>query len=215
MTFINTGGMSVDFPVRESGISYYAATEDCSIHRCSVSYPDQYLENYYGHTGPIYRVRCNPFWHPQECPIFMTCSYDWTVRIWNARETQCKLVCQQISGEVLRDQVNDIEWSPSTSSCFGSVTNDGRVEIWDLKIDTLGPVVTHFDKDEEGNTINTPKTIVRFSPSAPVLLTGNLKGQVDVYRTRGLEHVQVLLSDQQNRIMGALKKDDFTSDSKD
>jgi WD40 repeat protein len=214
MTFINTGGMSVDFPIKESGITYYAATEDCSIHMCSTSYPDQYIENYYGHTGPIYKVKCNPFWHPQDCPIFLTCSYDWTVRVWNARDTQAALVCHQIAGEVLRDQVNDIEWSPSTSSCFASVTNDGRVEIWDLKVDTLGPIITFFDTDENDNRIHTPKTIVKFSPTAPVILTGNLNGQVDVYRTKGLEHVQVLTTDQQNRLMGSLKKEDFSSDTK-
>ena len=49
MTFISTGGLSIDFPAKQNGITYYAATEDCSIHQCSVSYPDQYLENYYGH----------------------------------------------------------------------------------------------------------------------------------------------------------------------
>jgi hypothetical protein len=87
MTFITTGGLSIDFPKGENGINYFAATEDCSIHKCSVSYPDQYLENYYGHTGPIYRVRCNPFWNPVKCPIFLTCSYDWTVRVWHAAET--------------------------------------------------------------------------------------------------------------------------------
>lgn len=92
MTFIQTGGMSIDFPVKQS-ITYYAATEDCSIHQCSVSYPDQYLENYYGHQGPIYRVRCNPFWDNAECPIFLSCSYDWTVKVWHAREEVEKLSC--------------------------------------------------------------------------------------------------------------------------
>ena len=83
--------------------------------------------------------------------------------------------------------MNDIQWSPLTSSVFASVANDGRIEIWDLKLDNLNPKVSYFDK-EDGNIINTPKTCVRFSPSSPVLLTGNLKGQVDVYRTKGLEH---------------------------
>lgn len=69
------------------------------------------------------------------------------------------------------------------------MTNDGRIEIWDLFWDNLGPVVTHFDKDAAGNEIKTPKTIVRFSASSPVLLSGNLEGGVDVYRTKGLEHV--------------------------
>lgn len=40
MTFINTGGLSIDFPKGEHGLSYFAATEDCSIHKCSTSYPD-------------------------------------------------------------------------------------------------------------------------------------------------------------------------------
>lgn len=64
MTFINTGGLSIDFPAGENGMIYFAATEDCTIHRCSVSYSEQYYETYYGHTGPIYKVRCNPFWNP-------------------------------------------------------------------------------------------------------------------------------------------------------
>ena len=107
--------------------------------------------------------------------------------------------------------MNDIEWSPSTSSCFASVSDDGRIEVWDLKIDTLGPVITYFDQDEDKKRVHTPKTIVKFSPTAPVILSGNLKGQVDVYRTKGLEHVQVLVQDQQARLMSALNKDDFST----
>jgi len=62
MTFITTGGLSIDFPKGEN-INYFVATEDCTIHKCSTSYPDQYLDTFYGHGGPIYRIRCNPFWH--------------------------------------------------------------------------------------------------------------------------------------------------------
>lgn len=94
------------------------------------------------------------------------------------------------------------------------IANDGRIEIWDLFIDPLGPVVTHFDKLEDGHDDPTPKTIVRFSSSSPVLLTGNDKGAVDVYRSKGLEHVQVSDQDQQNRLLSALKKDDFATDDK-
>lgn len=126
------------------------------------------------------------------------------------------MVCHQISDQALKAQVNDIEWSPNTSSCFASVTNDGRIEIWDLFTEPLGPVVTYFDKDENGNHDNTPKTIVRFSATSPVILSGNLKGEVDVYRTRGLEHVQVSEQDQQNRLLAAIRKgrNDFANDAK-
>ena len=86
MTFINTGGLSIDFPKGGTGIEYYAATEDCCVYKCQTSYPDQSMMNYYGHQGPIYKVRCNPYWHGQDCPIFLTCSYDWTVKVWNSKE---------------------------------------------------------------------------------------------------------------------------------
>ena len=188
MTFINTGGLSIDFPSNENGMNYFAATEDCTIHRCSVSYSEQYLGTYYGHTGPIYRVRCNPFWDSQDCPIFITCSYDWTVRVWNAKDDNGeKLVCHQIFS--LKEQVNDVVWSPHTSSVFASVANDGRIEVWDLFKDNLGPQLTYFDKNSDGEVMNIPKTVIRFSANAPVILTGNLKGSVDVYRVNGLEHV--------------------------
>ena len=94
VTFITTGGLTIDFPVGERGQNYFAATEDCSVHKCSISYPDQYLSSYYGHSGPVYRVRCNPFWDQNDNPVYLTCSYDWTVRVWNANEYQKEvLVC--------------------------------------------------------------------------------------------------------------------------
>jgi len=123
-----------------------------------------------------------------------------------------------MSGEIIRDQVNDVQWSPNTSSCFGSVGNDGRIEIWDLGINELNPVITHFDKvpgGDENSRDNTPKTIVRFSAKSPVLLTGNVNGQVDVYRTKGLEHVQVSDQDQRARLLKSIKKDTFISDDKE
>ncbi len=186
MKFINTGGLSIDFPVNDTGNNYFVATEDCSVHKCSTSFSERYSNNYYGHMGPIYRVRCNPFWHPNDCPIFITCSYDWTVRVWHEKESACKLICHKI--ENLSQQVNDICWSPNTSSVFASVANDGRIEIWDLKRDSLGSQIEHWDKNEEGELVTVPKTVVKFSKTSPVILAGSADGSVCVYRLNGLEH---------------------------
>ena len=169
--------------------------------------------NYYGHTGPIYRVRCNPYWDTQECPIFLTCSYDWTVRVWHANDQNARAICHDIDS--LKHQVNDICWAPKTSSAFASVANDGRIEIWDLYENILKPKKMWFDKDANGEEIHIPKTVVRFNDSiSPVLFTGNAKGQIGVYRSYGLEHVQVSEEDQRKRLMKAIKKDDFV-ESKD
>jgi len=189
-------------------MNYFAATEDATIHQCSMSYSEQYLQTYAGHTGPIYKLRCNPFFDKELCPIFLTCSYDWTVKVWNAKHTPGpKLTCHQI--ESLKEQVNDINWSPKTSSVFASVANDGRIEIWDLKRDVLSPVLTHFDKDAAQNEIHIPKTAVKFSRNSPVVLAGTVDGKVGVYRTHGLEHVQVSERDQINRLLSAITKDDY------
>lgn len=128
------------------------------------------------------------------------------MRVWHAKEKE-KHICHQI--ESLKEQVNDICWSPHTSSVFASVANDGRIEIWDLKRDNLQPLLTHHDKDSEGKDINTPKTIVRFAKNSPVVLAGDLTGKVGVYRTIGLEHVQVSEKDQIQRLISSITKDEF------
>lgn len=77
----------------------------------------------------------------------------------------------------------------------------------------LNPVVTFFDKDPETKELmNIPKTIVRFSvqgSKAPIVLTGNKSGCVDVYRSYGLKHGLVSVEDQMNRLSDCLKKDEY------
>ena len=76
------------------------------------------------------------------------------------------------------------------------MANDGRIEIWDLKKDSLGPQLTEWDRttpgphapEDEASKIKTPKTVVKFSRASPVVLTGSIDGRVGVYRTYGLDH---------------------------
>jgi len=57
--------------------------------------------------------------------------------------------------------------------------------------------------------------VVRFSRNSPVLLAGSEDGKVGVYRTLGLEHVQVSERDQINRLLSAIAKDEFNASAKD
>ena len=41
----------------------------------------------------------------------------------------------------LTQQINDIEWSPFTSTIFGCVVDDGYVEIWDLAKQSIDPIL--------------------------------------------------------------------------
>jgi hypothetical protein len=59
---------------------------------------------------------------------------------------------------------------------FASVADDGRIEIWDIKLNPLNPQTTHFDRfgpKGEETIDHTPKTVVRFSQEYPVMVTGN------------------------------------------
>lgn len=104
---------------------------------------------------------------------------------------------------------------------FASVANDGRIEIWDLK-EPLAPKQTWFDHDPKDVKRENlykgkefAKTVVRFNDSiSPVLFTGNIKGQIGVYRSYGLEHVKVSDEDQRKRLIDAIRGDTFT-ESKD
>ncbi|CAM9524581.1 unnamed protein product [Discosporangium mesarthrocarpum] len=127
-------GLSFDFPSGDSA-TYFAGTEDGLIHKCSVSYNEQYLETYSGHFGPVYRIRCSPFWDR----LFLSCSADWTVRLWEQRQTTPLHTLRSVD---LSDVVNDVAWSPTCSTVFASVAGDGRVELWDLRRSTLDPVVS-------------------------------------------------------------------------
>ena len=90
---------------------------------------------YSGHTGPVYRIACSPF----DRETFLSCSADWTVQLWSAKKNDKSV--QTFHSVDLSDVVHDVAWSPSSSTIFGSVTGDGRIEIWDLSTSMLDPAV--------------------------------------------------------------------------
>ena len=172
--FRQAGGFSFDF-IRGEPSMYLAATDEGTVHRCSKSYAEQYLESYYGHDGPVYKVRSNPFWSD----IFLTCSADWSSKLWNWREEEYKYSFKSLD---LFDEVLDIEWNPNCSTLFASVCKDGRLELWDLsKNNMLDPFA--FDKPKEG--FASPKTMVRFCNGAPIVITGDMAGDTNIYRLHG------------------------------
>lgn len=138
-----TFGMSFDFLPSDSAL-YFTGTEDGAIFKCSVSYNEQHLESYTGHTGAVYGVKFSPFW----ANVFLSCSADWTVRIWNHKDPQ-SLFSLHPSG--LADTLNDICWSPNNSTVFSTVTGDGRVQVWDLSTSMLDPVVSLSCREDESD----------------------------------------------------------------
>merc|ERR1719409_669111 len=125
-------GMCADFNSKDASL-YVVGTEEGNVHKCSVSYNEQYLETYMGHSGPVYKVA----WSPFVSSAFLSCSADWTIRVWHQDVTRPMLTLQSSA-----DFVADLQWSPANSTIFASVTGDGLVNVWDMSISTLDPIVS-------------------------------------------------------------------------
>ncbi|VDO05159.1 unnamed protein product [Rodentolepis nana] len=102
---------------------YLVGIERGQIHKCSCSYSEQYLFSYNGHTSSVYSLRYSPF-IPE---VFLSCSADWTIRLWHEeRAESCHTMATHSSS------VNDVAWSPNNGAVF-VCTNEGNIEIWDLE----------------------------------------------------------------------------------
>lgn len=96
---------------------FIVGTEEGKIHKCSKAYSGQYLETYQGHHMAVYALKWNPF-HPR---VFISCSADWTVKIWDHN------LAHPVCSFDLGNAVGDVAWAPYSSTVFAAVTSDGKV----------------------------------------------------------------------------------------
>ena len=144
-------GLCFDFsPVDPT--TYYVGTEEGTLHKCSVSYSEQYLETYIPHSGPVYKVKCSPRW-PQ---LFLTCSADWTIGLYHANVKQRPIFQMRASGEDFA--VTDVCWCPDNSTVFAAVTQNGILQIWDLSVSCLDPVVAYDTNADDVVSKKRPAT---------------------------------------------------------
>ncbi|CAG7823080.1 unnamed protein product [Allacma fusca] len=110
---------------------YLVGTEEGFIHKCSISFTEQFVGTYIGHSGPVYRIVFNTF----DKSIFVSASGDWSVKVWR-EGTYTPLLSMQTG---LRT-VFDVTCCPKMSSVF-VLASEFHVEVWDLTLNTLEPVV--------------------------------------------------------------------------
>lgn len=162
-------GMCFAFHPKDSNI-YLAGTEEGHIHKCSCSYNEQYLDTYRGHKGPVYKIVWNPFCHD----VFLSCSADWGVIIWQQENLKPFLTFYPTTYVIY-----DVAWSPKSSYVFAAA-NESRVEIWDLHFSILDPLIVHSANP------GIKFTTVLFAKQTDCLLVGDSDGQVVVYELRNM-----------------------------
>jgi WD40 repeat protein len=99
------------------------------------------------------------------------------------------------------DYVSDIQWSPNVSTIFASVTGDGYVNIWDMSISTLDPIISE-------KILPHKPTCIRFSPNTDVVVAGDNTGRVTVYRVSGIDDTKYTHEEQVARFDKALAAKD-------
>ncbi|KAF8971998.1 hypothetical protein BGZ46_010173, partial [Entomortierella lignicola] len=105
--------------------------------------------SYKGHFGPITGLDFHPLFGPVDfSDLYLTCSVDWTVKLWRKR-THAKtatpdnaIVHPLYSFESADDYVYDVKWSPTHPAVFGTVEGSGKFDVWNLNKDTEVPVMS-------------------------------------------------------------------------
>ncbi|CAL8336258.1 unnamed protein product [Merluccius merluccius] len=156
-------GTSFDFH-RKIDFLFLVGTEEGKIHKCSKAYSSQFLETYQAHNMAVDAVKWNHF-HPK---VFMSCSSDWTVKIWD------HTIRSPMFTFDLNAAVGDVAWSPYSSTVFAAVTTDGKVHVFDLSVNKYEAICTQPVVAKK----STKLTHIEFNPIYPIVIVGDDRGFV-------------------------------------
>eukprot|EP00474_Spongospora_subterranea_P010601 CRZ11059.1 hypothetical protein [Spongospora subterranea] len=155
------GGSCFDFnPFSEH--LFVVGTDEGAIHTCSKAYNSQYLANFAGHHMAVYAVK----WNPYHRSVFISCSADWTVRLWESSTREPLLTFD------LGSAVGDVAWAPYSSTTFAAVTADGKVFLFDLNVNKNEAI------GQQRIVKKGKLTHVVFNTIEPTILVGDDRGGV-------------------------------------
>nr|XP_023667654.1 cytoplasmic dynein 1 intermediate chain 1-like isoform X2 [Paramormyrops kingsleyae] len=128
-------------------------------------------EMFEGHQGPVTGISCHNAVGPIDFShLFVTSSFDWTVKLWNTKHNK-----PLYSFEDNADYVYDVMWSPVHPALFAAVDGMGRLDLWNLNSDTEVPAAS---VTMEGcPALNR----VRWAPTGREVAVGDSEGRVWIY----------------------------------
>ncbi|XP_068235146.1 dynein intermediate chain 2, ciliary-like [Palaemon carinicauda] len=122
------------------------------------------LVRYPAHLAPVREVQWNRF----HSKVFITCSLDWTVKVW-IKNILSPLIILDMGGPVV-----GVSWSPYSSSVVVAVTEEFRVNVYDLFIRMCRPLCTQSVLKKR----KVSGTSVALSPFYPVVIVGGDNGHL-------------------------------------
>ncbi|XP_019373608.1 PREDICTED: dynein intermediate chain 1, axonemal isoform X1 [Gavialis gangeticus] len=156
-------GTSFDFH-KKIDYLFLVGTEEGKIYKCSKAYSSQFLDVFDAHHMAVDAVSWNPF----HMKVFISCSSDWTVKIWDHTIKTPMFIYD------LNSAVGDVAWAPFSSTTFAAVTTDGKAHVFDLSINKYEAICSQPVVAKKKNKI----THVQFNPVYPVIIIGDDRGHV-------------------------------------
>lgn len=121
------------------------------------------------HFGPVFSVDCSPY-HRN---LFLTCGTDASVRLYSMLQSKPLFSVEPGAGYLFR-----VRWSPSRALVFSVVTADGRLLIYDLKVNRVNPVVTLEVTANKSPVYSLEYNLQRRQTVA----TGDSQGRIKIWR---------------------------------
>jgi len=149
----------------ESHNMFLAGTEEGKIYKCSQSYRSRYLDIIEGHHMTVEAIE----WSPFHSDVFITCSQDWFVKIWDHNHSSQPLFVFELGAAV-----GAIAWANHSATVFAAVTNDGRVHVFDLSVNKYEALASQVITQKK----KTKLTSVQFNATEPILIVGDDRGYV-------------------------------------
>nr|XP_020652092.1 dynein intermediate chain 1, axonemal [Pogona vitticeps] len=156
-------GTSFDFH-KKIDYLFLVGTEEGKIYKCSKSYSSQFLDIFHAHHMAVDAVSWNPF----HSKVFISCSSDWTVKIWDHTIKTPMFIYD------LNAAVGDVAWAPYSSTVFAAVTTDGKAHVFDLSVNKYEPICNQPVVAKKKNKI----THVQFNAIYPIIIIGDDRGHV-------------------------------------
>jgi len=165
-------GTAFDFHKKRDYL-FLVGTEEGKVHICSKSYTSHFIDSIDAHNMAVYKVSWNHY-HPN---IFITCSADWTVKIWEMGDrlsTRRSGNRKPLFSFDLHNSVGDVAWAPYSSTVFAAVTSDGKAFVYDLNVNKYEPLCEQMVAQKK----KTKLTHIAFNPSFPIVVVGDDRGNV-------------------------------------
>ncbi|XP_045051237.1 dynein axonemal intermediate chain 1 isoform X3 [Desmodus rotundus] len=153
----------------DNNLNFFSVSSDgrivsWTLVKCSKSYSSQFLDTYDAHNMAVDAVS----WNPYHSKVFMSCSSDWTVKIWDHTIKTPMFIYD------LNSAVGDVAWAPYSSTVFAAVTINGKTHVFDLSINKYEAICNQPVVAKKKNKI----THVKFNPIHPIIIVGDNRGHV-------------------------------------